>query len=122
MLKKKIAANKRNDGWSMQIGDTLRLIREGKGVSQEELALTVGISPEAIGHYEDNSWRPGTPILVRLAEALGTTIPELTGGCNLLAVECGHLLIVRHIGSTQIEVVGTVNEEDIPRIVRKEEE
>lgn len=112
--------NPKDSGSHPQYGDTIRLLRAKKGLTREELAQALEVSPEAIDHYENNTWRPGTPTLVRLSEALGVTIPELTGGCSLLYDECGHMLIVRHVGGNQIKVVGTVREEDLHRSAARE--
>lgn len=108
-----IQKHKEENQEANQLGDTLRLFRTKAGMTQEQLAEAVGVSPGAIGHYEDNTWRPGTSILARLAEILGVTFPELINGCSILYDENGKMLLVRHIGHNQIKVIGSVTEQSI---------
>lgn len=48
----------------------LRLLRESRGMSREQLAVTVGRSFSAIRHYEDGTIQPSMAALERLAAAL----------------------------------------------------
>lgn len=90
-----------------ELGATIRLLRLERSLTQAELAQAVGVSPVAIVHYEDNSWRPGTAVLTRIADTLQVSIPELTGGCRLLCDGDGTTVIVRQMAGNRIKVVGT---------------
>lgn len=90
------------------IGDTLQLLRRQKGISQQALAEAVGVSLQAIEAYEQDRWRPGTPTLQRLAQALGVGMEQIIKGCELLYTEEGEILLVCHSGAHSIKVVGRV--------------
>lgn len=60
-------------------GARIRLLREAKGWSQEELAKHVYVTQVAISHWEQNSRRPSRGSQIRLAEALGTSRAFLFG-------------------------------------------
>ena len=60
-------------------GERLRRIRTEKGLSQEDLANTLGITQAAISQLESGR-RVATPkTVMRLAEALQTDIEDLAG-------------------------------------------
>ena len=56
----------------------LRKIRKAKGITQEQLADAVGVSPQAVSKWEMTSY-PDTQLLPVIAEFLGVTIDELFG-------------------------------------------
>ncbi|MCC5466585.1 helix-turn-helix domain-containing protein [Pelosinus baikalensis] len=103
------------------LGDTIRMFRLERNLSPEDLAEAIDISPMAIHYYEENKWRPGTDVLVRLASAFKVSLTELVEGCSILYTEKGEMLIVRNIGGNHIKVVGRVSEE-LQEIYRKEVE
>lgn len=51
--------------------------RIGKGLTQVELAEQVGISQSAISEIESGDLRPGTTVLVRLADVLDLDLDAL---------------------------------------------
>lgn len=61
------------------IGDRIKAVREFRGLSQVELARQVGISPGAIGNYENNS-REQPRKLSGIADALGVSLKWLEHG------------------------------------------
>jgi transcriptional regulator with XRE-family HTH domain len=54
----------------------LRELREAAGVSQAELGRSLGISQQAVGHWEAGNRVPPLDVLVRLAEVLGVTVND----------------------------------------------
>ncbi|MBO5165648.1 MAG: helix-turn-helix transcriptional regulator [Lachnospiraceae bacterium] len=56
----------------------LRKIRKAKGITQEQLADAVGVSPQAVSKWEMSSY-PDTQLLPAIADHLGVTIDELWG-------------------------------------------
>ena len=60
-------------------GETLRKIREDKGLSQVELAEKAGFQPSAVSHFESGRRSPSFDNLKRLANALSVTIDFLLG-------------------------------------------
>jgi len=61
----------------MMVGDSIRKLRQERNLTQEQLAEAIGVSPTAIKQYEDNIWRPGNPILARMAILWGIAIQDL---------------------------------------------
>jgi transcriptional regulator with XRE-family HTH domain len=88
------------------IGDKIRLLRVEKGISEEELAVAVGVSALAIQNYEDNRWRPGTQIISRIANALQVTILDLVEECDAICDQDGDIILVKKNCGCQLRVVG----------------
>ena len=61
----------------MSFAENLKLIRTEKGISQNELANSVGISQPMIAQYEMGIKFPNNVIGVELAKTLGTTVEKL---------------------------------------------
>jgi transcriptional regulator with XRE-family HTH domain len=59
------------------IGESISKLRQERNLSQEELAESIGVSVGAVEKYEENIWRPGQPILARMAILWGITVQEL---------------------------------------------
>jgi len=58
-------------------GKKLREAREAKGLSQQELAKSIGSIHTVIGRYERDEMKPSIDVVKRLAEELGTTVGYL---------------------------------------------
>ncbi|MBW9141013.1 MAG: helix-turn-helix domain-containing protein [Candidatus Aramenus sp.] len=56
--------------WSRDVGASLRKWREVFGVSQSELARTLGVSQSVVTDYERNKRNPGSAFIRRYIEAL----------------------------------------------------
>ncbi|MFH8618691.1 helix-turn-helix domain-containing protein [Streptomyces sp. NPDC017979] len=62
------------------IGRRVTARREALGMTRQEVAERSGAAPAYIAYVEERaSAVPGTGMMLRLAEALQTTVPELTG-------------------------------------------
>ena len=57
---------------------SLKRIRKEKGITQEQLADKVGVSPQAVSKWELSSY-PDPQLLPAIADYLGVTIDELFG-------------------------------------------
>ena len=55
----------------------LSAARKGRGMSQESLAVSAGVSPSCVQHLEHSRSTPTLVTLLRLAEALDLDLPEL---------------------------------------------
>lgn len=62
------------------IGRRVTARREQLGLSREEVALRAGSAPGYLQYIEEQPSAPGIGFLLRLADALETTVVELTGG------------------------------------------
>ena len=62
------------------IGPRIAALRRERGMSQTELARRIGVSPSALGMYEQGRREPGAQTMVALAEALEVTTDFLLTG------------------------------------------
>ena len=61
------------------LGRRLAQLRKARGLTQQELGDTVGVSNRVIAYYELENGNPPVAGLVRLAKALAVTVDELVG-------------------------------------------
>lgn len=61
-------------------GETLRILRECKGISQEELARMVNVSTMTISKYENSAISPTIFVAKKIADTFGTTIDNMIRG------------------------------------------
>ena len=65
---------------NMTIGKRIALLRKEKGLTQEELATHMGVSPQAVSKWENDQTCPDISALPRLARLLGVSVDELLEG------------------------------------------
>ena len=63
----------------MNIGETIRRLRREHGMTQEALAETLKISPQAVSRWELNLAMPDITLLPALANLFDVTADELLG-------------------------------------------
>lgn len=61
----------------MEIGEKLKMLREGKQITMYRLTQMTGISGHHIKRIEEGVRQPTVETLRRLAVALGSSLPEL---------------------------------------------
>ena len=61
----------------MTLGERIRALRQGQGMSQEALAEALGVSRQAVSKWEKNLSYPDTENLLSLAELFGVSADEL---------------------------------------------
>lgn len=64
----------------MTIGKRIAHLRKEKGLTQEELAGHMGVSPQAVSKWENDQTCPDISALPKLARLLGVTVDELLEG------------------------------------------
>lgn len=64
----------------MTIGKRIALLRKEKGLTQEELANHMGVSPQAVSKWENDQTCPDISALPKLARLLGVSVDELLEG------------------------------------------
>jgi len=60
-----------------QLGRRIAQARKAAGITQVELARTLGVAQQTLAHYEGGVSRIAVALLPRVAEALGTTVEAL---------------------------------------------
>lgn len=63
----------------MNIGSRLAFLRDQRGLTQEELATSLGISRAALSHYEKNRREPDTETLGKVADLFQVSLDYLVG-------------------------------------------
>ena len=61
------------------IGEKLRNLRKNSGITQADLAKQIGLSPSAIGMYEQGRREPDSETLVKLAKKFKVSVDYLVG-------------------------------------------
>ena len=69
----------------MQTSEIIRSRRLALGLSQMELAASVGLEVRQIGRYENGSSMPSLPAARAIADRLGISLDELAGGDETLS-------------------------------------
>ncbi len=64
----------------MSLSEKLYTLRKSKGLSQEELAETLGVSRQAISKWENGSATPESDKLIAIARYFSVSLDELVGG------------------------------------------
>lgn len=62
---------------AMNIGKNIAALRKKKGITQEELANELGVSPQAVSKWENNSSCPDVSLLTNIADYFGITVDTL---------------------------------------------
>lgn len=62
------------------LGTRIASLRQGKGLSQAELARRLHISASAVGMYEQGRREPSVEILIALSQELGVSLDYLLSG------------------------------------------
>ena len=63
----------------MSLSQNIKRLRIEKGLTQEQLASAIGVSPQAVSKWETTETYPDGTLLVPLAQALGTSLDMLFG-------------------------------------------
>lgn len=64
---------------TLKYGDRIALLREKRGLTQEELSNKIGISRAALSHYETNRREPDYETINKIANFFNVTIDYLLG-------------------------------------------
>lgn len=63
--------------------ENLKKLREETGVTQKQLAETIGVSQQSINKYENHNIEPDIETLIRLADFFQTSVDYLIGHSQL---------------------------------------
>lgn len=106
----------------MRIGSNIRTLRRQRGITQELLALRIGVTPSAVGNYERDISFPKEDVLDRLFGALDCTPNELFGFESLLSdEEFAHLKKYHDLDAHGRELVDACTEIELGRIAEENE-
>ncbi|CAN7299139.1 MULTISPECIES: helix-turn-helix domain-containing protein [Paenibacillus] len=66
----------------MKYGDRIALLREKRGLTQEDLSVKIGISRASLSHYETNRREPDYETINKIANFFNVSIDYLLGRTN----------------------------------------
>lgn len=70
----------------------LKKLREEAGMSQRQLADSIGVSQQSVNKYENHSVEPDIAVLVRIADIFNTSVDFLIGRTAIRrAIEATHV-------------------------------
>jgi putative transcriptional regulator len=55
----------------------MRALRQGKGLSQQDLGHALGVSRQTVNAIEQCRYDPSLPLAIRIARYFGTTVEEM---------------------------------------------
>ncbi|MFR6561538.1 MAG: helix-turn-helix domain-containing protein [Eubacterium ventriosum] len=61
------------------IGNNIKIIRKQIGLTQEELAAHIGVTPQAVSRWENGTGMPNISMVVPLAKTLNVSTDYLFG-------------------------------------------
>ena len=64
-------------------GNRLKLLRDEKGLTQEDLAKIIDVSPSAIGMYERDEREPNDDLTLKLADYFGVSTDYILGKSDI---------------------------------------
>lgn len=62
-----------------RIGDIIAMLRKERNMTQEEVAASIGVSPQSISKWENSASMPDIMLLPVIADFFGVSIDELFG-------------------------------------------
>lgn len=74
---------KTSDSAAREIGARVREVREGRALTQQEVAKRAGLAMDAVSRIENGYRKPRPSTLQRLALALDVAVERLTGATDL---------------------------------------
>ncbi|MGM9630732.1 helix-turn-helix domain-containing protein [Butyricicoccus sp.] len=98
-----------------ETGQRIRYFRQLRGISQEALALKIGMSPAYLGHLERGLKCPTIDTLHRITDALDVSLSDFfslhSGGCTACEQETRVQLAIRQIPPHKMEHIVKIIEE-----------
>ena len=70
------------------IGESIRILRKRRGLTQSALASSVGVTDKAVSKWERGLSSPDISLLAGISRALGVSVDELLGEASLDNAEC----------------------------------
>lgn len=63
--------------------ENLRALRDHAGISQKQLAETIGVSQQSINKYENHNIEPDIETMIRIADYFDTSVDYLIGHSHI---------------------------------------
>ena len=86
----------------MNFGNKLKMLRNGQKMTQQQLAIRLGVAKSVVSYYESGDRFPSYDVLIKIAHTFHTTTDYL------LDIERQRVIDVSDLSENQIAVVVTV--------------
>ena len=86
----------------MNFGDKLKMLRNGQKMTQQQLAIRLGVAKSVVSYYESGDRFPSYDVLIKIARTFHVTTDYL------LDIERRRVLDVSDLSEEQITVILTV--------------
>ena len=86
----------------MNFGDKLKMLRNGQKMTQQQLAIRLGVAKSVVSYYESGDRFPSYDVLIKIARTFHVTTDYL------LDIERRRVLDVSDLTEEQIAVILTV--------------
>lgn len=86
----------------MDFGDKLKMLRNGQKMTQQQLAIRLGVAKSVVSYYESGDRFPSYDVLIKIARTFHVTTDYL------LDIERRRVLDVSDLSEEQIAVILTV--------------
>lgn len=86
----------------MNFGDKLKMLRNGQKMTQQQLAIRLGVAKSVVSYYESGDRFPSYDVLIKIARTFHVTTDYL------LDIERRRVLDVSDLSEEQIAVILTV--------------
>lgn len=97
------------------IGARIKMLRKARGWTQKQLALKIGVRYEQLNKYEGGFHIPAIDTLVRLADALDTTMDYLVTGTEIEQSNLASTRLFRRFQA--LEHLGQDDQQTVMRII-----
>jgi len=71
----------------MKIGEKIKLIRESKSISQQDLAQRIGKNQQDVSRWEKSKNSPGIDNLILICDGLGIELRDILGDIKLREIK-----------------------------------
>ncbi len=88
----------------------LKLLRERSGISQNTLAMAIGVSQQSINKYENHNIEPDIETLIRIADYFNTSVDFVIGHSSIRNNETGSACNLSEAEKFLLENYRTLNE------------
>lgn len=88
----------------MTFGEKLNSMRKNSGFTQEEVAVRLGISPQAVSKWENDLSCPDIMLLPEIAKLYGKSVDELLGTDDFNEADAKESVIDNKISKQNAEI------------------
>ncbi|MBR2132995.1 MAG: helix-turn-helix transcriptional regulator [Oscillospiraceae bacterium] len=69
------------------LGQTIRKLRQERGMKQEDLGIAVGVTKQSVSNWENENIMPSIDLLIRLADCFGVSTDYLLGRAQRITLD-----------------------------------